>query len=214
MNKVSQSANKLKEKRGAMAKSKIAASESKPGSQELVPVGDDASVVSALSYALSDGGSQVGGSVVGSVKSGVRDSDSEISVLQKKYAGEVEKFVLETCTVIVFVSLDGALTEYPQNKRIMSYSELQREISRIKPKTRKMYIIQDIKGNPISAKHFTGYDLVRVKEICVKPDYRMLKNLPIDWEQTGYHEVAGENKVEEDEFGDDMSFSTRQSVLD
>jgi hypothetical protein len=210
MKKVAQSANKLKDKREAIAKRKETAAETH--SQELVVVADDSSVVSALSNVLSEGGSLQAGSVVGSIKSGARDSDSEISILQRKYAGTVEKFVLETCTVMVFVSLEGKLTEYPLKYRITTYSDLQREISRIRPKSRIMYIIQDISGAPISAKHFAGYDLVRVKEISTRPLPSMLKNLPVDWEQNRYHAVA--ESREDTDADDGFSFASHQSDLD
>lgn len=119
--------------------------------------------------------------------------------------------MLETCTVIVFVSLYGALTECPLNKRITSYMDLQREISRLQPKMHKMFVIQDISGAPISAKNFVGYDLVRVKEICVKPRFEMLKYMPIDWEDTQYH-VSVEDGGNQD--NDDISFMSHNTDLD
>lgn len=224
MKAMTQTAKKVKEKREASENKKkakldemLAIVPAPP--QEVVNIPDDASAVSALSHAMSEADSQQVGSIAGSLRSAAKDSDSEISILQKKYA-VVEKFKLETCTVIVFVSLDGVLTEYPQNKRITSYSELQREIARIQTKTRKMYVIQDINGVPISAQKFVGYDIVRVKEIAVKPMFSMLKNLPIDWEQTKYHEniqEVGENEpfgVEQVDVDDNVSFMSHQSDWD
>lgn len=177
-------------------------------SNDLV-VADDSSVASADSFTISEHGSQQVGSIVGSIRSAVKDSDSEMSILQKKYgAGAMDKFKLETCTVIVFISLDGVLSEYPQTKRIMSYSELQRDIARIQPKTRKMYVIQDIQGAPLSAKNFKGYDLIRVKEICVKPRYDQLRKLPIDWEETGYHEAVQDRP---DDMADSVSYLSQDT---
>lgn len=179
--------------------------ESKEISTALI-VADDSSVASADSVPASDNGSQQVGSVIGSV---VSAAESEMSILQKKYgAGAMDKFKLETCTVIVFISLDGILSEYPQTKRIMSYSELQRDIARIQPKTRKMYIIQDINGVPLSAKNFKGYDIIRVKEICIKPRYDQLRKLPLDWEETGYHEAA---QSRPDDMGDSVSFMSHDT---
>lgn len=123
----------------------------------------------------------------------------------------IEKFKLETCTVLVFISVDGVLTEFPLTKRIMAYSELQREIARIKPKTRKMFIIQDINGVPLSSKNFTGYDLIRIKEICVKPRYDQLQHLQSDWETTLYHEAV--HNAPEDA-GDGVSFLSQNSDMD
>lgn len=195
--------------KGTKKKSSPAPDGGKIESTDLV-VRDDASVASAKSYDSSiTGGSPTGGSIVGSLRSGARDSDSELSILQKKLGGVVvEKFKLETCTVLVFISLDGVLSEYPLTKRIMAYSELQREIARIKPKTRKMYIIQDITGVPISSKNFPGYDLIRIKEICVKPRFEQLKHLRADWESTLYHEAV--HNAPEDG-GDGVSFLSHNS---
>lgn len=215
MKQISKSADKLKEKRDQIGNKKSPQKETAVPTQEIVPA-DDASALSALSFGLSEAGSQFAGSLVGSVKSGARDSDSEISILKLKYAGgAVEKFKLETCTVIVFVSLTGSLTEYPLNKRITSYSELQREIARLQPKSRKMFVIQDISGAPISAKYFTGYDLIRVKEISIKPNYKILKDLPLNWEQTGYHDVLEDNNGGQYNDNDDnFSFASHPSELD
>lgn len=151
--------------------------------------------------------------MVGSLRSGVRDSDSELSILKKKKntVVAVEKFQLETCTVLVFITLDGVLSEVPLTKRIMSYSELQREIARIKPRTKNMFIIQDVNGVPLSSKNFAGYDLIRVKEICVKPRYDQLKHLQADWETTLYHEAV--HNAPEDA-GDGVSFLSQNSGLE
>lgn len=173
-------------------------------------VADDSSVASAESFAMSGGGSVQVGSHAGSIASKTRDSESEMSILQNKYgAGALEKFKLETCTVIVFISVDGILSEYPQTKRITSYSELQREISRIQPKTKKMYVIQDINGAPLSSKNFKGYDIIRVKEICTKPRFEQLRKLPIDWEETGYHEAVYKRPVADD--NDSVSYLSQET---
>lgn len=175
---------------------------------------DDSSVVSAVSaesFAFSGNGSVQAGSHAGSVASKARDSDSEMSILQNKYgAGAMEKFKLETCTVIVFISIDGILSEYPQTKRITSYSELQREIARIQPKTKKMFVVQDINGVPLSSRNFKGYDLIRVKEICIKPRFEQLKKLSIDWEDAGYHEAVYKRPAAADD-NDSVSYLSQET---
>lgn len=191
---------------GSKPKGKSLGKKSTKESSTALVIADDSSVASADSVPASDNGSQPVGSMVGSV---VSAAESEMSILQKKYGGgSIEKFKLETCTVLVFISLDGILSEYPQTKRIMSYSELQRDIARVQPKTKKMYVIQDVNGLPLSAKNFKGYDIIRVKEICVKPRFDHLRKLPLDWEETGYHEAV-QNKP--DDMGDSVSYLSQDT---
>jgi hypothetical protein len=192
MKQISQSANKLKSKRGNHSTGNSV------GSTALV-VKDDSSIVSAQT----EGGKSLQQSVANSsIISGVRDSDSELSFLQK---GQVEKFKLETCTVLVFIDINGALTEYPLTKRIASYTELQCEIARIKPKTRTMFQIQDINGRPLSSKDFVGYDVIRVKEVLLRPKYDMLKHLAANWEQTDFHEAVNNRPVSIKAVGNSIS---------
>jgi hypothetical protein len=76
------------------------------------------------------------------------DSDSVISKNRTKRAEQVavEKFELEKCTTIRFISLAGEITEKLLTKRVVTYSEFQREIARLNPKVNKMYVIQNNLG--------------------------------------------------------------------
>ena len=139
----------------------------------------------------------------------VNDSDSEISIFKKPFrandddsldidelaksrghgaAGNDKKFELETCTELIFISFTGERRNIPLTKRITSYSELQREIARYTPKSKAMYVVQDSKGNPIYARSFTSYDVIRIKEIGIQPNRSMLHTLHRDWEKEDYYE--------------------------
>lgn len=147
----------------------------------------------------------------------LKDSDSELSIIKNlprrgeggvqgdddgstawgnrkmimigKQGDDGGKFQLETCTELLFISLVGEQRSVKLNKRISSYSELQREIARYTPNSRQMFAIQDARKEPIFSKNFDTYDLIRIKEIAVKPDRRMIYSLHRDWEKEDYHEV-------------------------
>jgi hypothetical protein len=188
-------------------------------------VPDDASLASADSFGLSEGGSQLqleggsqlqlsvmSGSLEGSqVTKGAKDSDSDISILQKAPGSQPAKevvalFKLATPTTLVFISLDGQLTDFRLDKRLDSYSELQREIARLTKKSRKMYAIQDEAALPISSDNWKGYNIIRVKEIAVRPRFQDLFPLANDWESTEYHEARHKRAMAATE-GDDGNMS-------
>lgn len=100
---------------------------------------------------------------------------------------EIKKFVLETCTKLVFVSLQGEKREIMLKKRILSYVELQTDIARYNKKSAKNFIVQDAYGNLIPDKPFLGYDEIRVKEVGIQPKYSVLKELMIRWENETYY---------------------------
>ncbi len=71
--------------------------------------------------------------------------------LKKIEQAEVALFELERCTTLIFISLSGERSEVLLTKRIVAYSELQREIAKLTPKTNKMYVIQNHLGKEWSA---------------------------------------------------------------
>ncbi|KAJ1434211.1 hypothetical protein B484DRAFT_446777 [Ochromonadaceae sp. CCMP2298] len=186
-------------------------------------VPDDASVASVDSFGLSDAGSQLqlsvlSGSLVGSQVTGsvAKDSDSDISVLHKppgsqpaKEAVALYTHKMAIPTTLVFISLDGVLTDFHLDKRLDSYTELQREIAKLTKKSRQMFAIQDDAGLPIKSDSFKGYNLIRVKEIAVRARFQDLRLLSADWESTGYHEARHKKAMEPDD--GDVSYLSQGS---
>ena len=196
MKQAAQAAPKLKNKRHAASTVSSKSNKEISGeSTDLVALEDTSIASDVLAESV----------LAESVLSAKQESDPGVALVKKV---DVNQFKLETCTVIVFVSLDGAMTEYPLTKRIMAYSELQREIAGIKRKSTIMYVIQDIRGFPISSKDFPGYDLIRVKETLLRPRFSDLKKIQKDWEQKDYHEVVNNREPEEK---DDVSFNSQNS---
>ena len=90
---------------------------------------------------------------------------------------EVERFVLEVCTKLVFVSLHGEKREVMLTKRIVDYMELQCEVARYTKKSKLSYCVQDENGDLIPYLPFPGYDVIRVKEIGIRHDTYMMRHV-------------------------------------
>lgn len=112
------------------------------------------------------------------------------AVLLSPAISEVKKFVLEIPTTIVLITLSGEKREKTLPNRIKTYKELQREICTMTKNSKCLYCIRDKQNNPILSTHFKSYDLVRVKEIAVKPDYDTLRGLPSTWDRDEYGKVV------------------------
>ncbi len=97
------------------------------------------------------------------------------------------KFELEKCTTLIYMTLSGVKTEVMLRKRIASYTELQRDIARYFPKSNKMFKVQNSQGETILSTDLRDHDILRIKEILIKPDKKMLRELGTRWEETAYH---------------------------
>jgi hypothetical protein len=123
------------------------------------------------------------------------------------------KYELPKNTTLVFVSLKGEKTEKNLNVRVENYTELQREIAKLLPKSAQMFLIQDMDGNRILPDNFIPSDFIRVKEIMGAPvidsftkgHLKVLNKLPYDWEDHDYHATILENMKyqREDELSDE-----------
>lgn len=107
----------------------------------------------------------------------------------------VQKFLLEKCTTLVFIKLNGEKIEKLLDKRVKTYTELQREISRYTKNSKRMFTIRDNKNEPILATAFTSYDIIKIKEIGIKPNEEELKHLDIKWDIEDYNQIIIPNKV-------------------
>eukprot|EP01038_Epipyxis_sp_PR26KG_P007656 gene7656-10419_t len=93
-------------------------------------------------------------------------------------------------TKLIFVSLDGSKTEKELNDRIDHYEDLQREIARLQPNKKTLYVIQDESGAKILAEGYVTHNVVRVKETSIRIPKIETKYLPCvgtRWEHDKYY---------------------------
>ena len=107
----------------------------------------------------------------------------------------VPKFILEKCTTIRFLKLNGEMEEKKLDVRIKTYTELQRIISRYTKNSKRMYTIRTEKNEPILATSFTSYDIIKVKEIALKANEQELKHLSIHWDKDEYNQIVNTKRV-------------------
>lgn len=73
---------------------------------------------------------------------------------------------------------------------MQNYTELMREISRLTPKLKDMFMLQDEQGKRIASDKFIPRTKIVVRSIMLKPPkHDMLHDIAYDWEKTEYHEV-------------------------
>jgi hypothetical protein len=100
----------------------------------------------------------------------------------------VQELVLNT--TLVFVELNGLKKEIQLTKRLLTYSELQREIAHKFPRNRDMYVIQNTEGEKVLPTNFAPADRLIVRKILTKPpSEEMFKTLSNYWETNDYHDA-------------------------
>lgn len=113
-------------------------------------------------------------------------------------------------TTIVVINLDGSRFEKKLAVKVQSYSELQRELSRVLPGSQQMYVIQDEKGRRIGSEGFVPRSKVFVRSLLIKPPPESeLRKLPFNWEGTDFHEVRLKREADqriEEEVNQGISF--------
>lgn len=109
-----------------------------------------------------------------------------------------KKRVFNNFTTLTFIALDGTRTDRPLPLKVQSYSELQREISRLNTGTQQMLVIQDEKGQRIGSQHFVPRSKIIVRELLLTaPKHDTLKGMRYDWEGADFHEVRLQREAEE-----------------
>ena len=95
-----------------------------------------------------------------------KDEDDDSVVIAKTPKPQavvpVEAFELETCTTLIFIDLVGNKEEIKLDRRILAYSDLQREIAKRTPTTQKMYVIQNAKGKNHDVALLCSYKILRM----------------------------------------------------
>lgn len=119
----------------------------------------------------------------------VKSTQSQVSKASKssKHSG---RYKLPTTTTLIFQDTDGSKEERPLTIRLLTYSELQREISRLTPKQTNLYVIQNEIGERIDATNFKPMDVIVVRKLLHQPPpLSFAKGLGAKWELEAYHEA-------------------------
>lgn len=120
-----------------------------------------------------------------------KDSGSAFSFTKKKQA----KLLVNT--TLIFLDLNGNRSEYKLNSRPDSYSSLQREVSRLRPLNRAMFVFQYQDGEKVFPVNFKSSDQFVVRELLAKqPPFEGLYSLPVRWETEQYHDAKHRQDIE------------------
>eukprot|EP01036_Dinobryon_divergens_P033679 gene33679-43528_t len=101
-------------------------------------------------------------------------------------AQPVQKFILEVETTIKMIKNNGEKIEKKIPYRIKNYKDLQREICVITKDSKNLYSILDEKNLPIYASQFKTYDVIKVKEVAIKPSSYLLRGVASTWDRDEY----------------------------
>lgn len=93
-------------------------------------------------------------------------------------------------TTIVFIETNGLRREVPLDKRLLTYTELQREIARLLPGNRDLFVIQNQKGQKVLPQDFVPSEKVFVRKLLLKPPSMSLyRGTPATWDTHDYHDA-------------------------
>lgn len=141
-------------------------------------------------------GSKSGAKLAKNVSS-AKSSNAVKSQPTAQQGKEVARFILDVPTTIIIISLTGEKREKKLPSRIKNYKDLQREICGMTKNSSFLYTIRDQNNIPILPSHFKTYDEIRVKEIGIKGDLKMLNKLSSTWERDEYGKVISINGLKE-----------------
>jgi hypothetical protein len=124
------------------------------------------------------------------------NSEGSLDGRTKKRIGFLQSLVVNTS--LEFIDIDGCRKVVELGKRILTYSELQREIARINPKSYDMYVIQNSKGEKIFPANFTPTDKLYVRKLLTKPPLlAILKGISNYWDTEEYHDAVHQVQANE-----------------
>ena len=115
---------------------------------------------------------------------------------QATAAAPVQKFVLEVETTVKMIKNNGETTEKKIPYRIKNYKDLQREICVMTRDSKFLYSILDEKNLPIYASHFKTYDVIKVKEVAMKPSSYLLRGVSSTWDRDEYGKMPIPQQIE------------------
>jgi hypothetical protein len=94
-------------------------------------------------------------------------------------------------TTLVFLDTVGGKVEIDLNSRPATYSELQREIARLRPQSDLFLVIQNDRGEKVFPENYIPSSKLIVRELYVAREMPkfLLKHLGTRWESTDYHDA-------------------------
>ena len=114
----------------------------------------------------------------------------------KSTAKLIKNKKFQTTTTLIFIGLDGERVSKELAFRVTNYSELQREIARLYPASRKMFVVQDADGQKIFPENFVPATKMYIREILTKPpNIQMLRTFDTRWETEDYHDIKFRNQA-------------------
>lgn len=124
------------------------------------------------------------------------NSEGSFDAKPTKKIGFLQSLVVNTS--LEFIDLDGSRRIVDLGKRVLTYSELQREIARINAKSFDMYVIQNSKGEKIFPTNFAPSDKLFVRKLLTKPPpLGITKGMSNYWDTEEYHDAV--HQVQEKE---------------
>jgi hypothetical protein len=121
------------------------------------------------------------------MKAGIRPTGIAASAQKQPIvATPVQKFILEVETTVKLIKNNGEKIEKKIPYRIKNYKDLQREICVMTKDSKFLYTILDEKNQPIYASQFKTYDLIKVKEVVMKPSSHLLRGVASTWDRDEY----------------------------
>lgn len=115
------------------------------------------------------------------------DSKEKVQQIKREKKKRRNKILKQKSTVLKFMFLDGSRTEFILYVQPPTYSDLQREISRIYPQKRNIFVIQNEQGTFIDANNYLPIAVLIAREYNT---LRLPSSIPyktIFWEFRGYH---------------------------
>jgi hypothetical protein len=128
-------------------------------------------------------------------KSKRKDPESEMTEEEKatKKAEERKQFILTFCTKLYFTFSNGDKTEKLfEGARCETYSDLQRLIAQITPRSLRIFLCSNMNGEILTAENFINTDSYRVREMSFKKLESTAKSkwrpkVDARWEFYDYH---------------------------
>jgi hypothetical protein len=126
------------------------------------------------------------------------DDSSTASLALVKARGDELIQALTINTKLKLIDINGNRKEKQLGTRVMSYSDLQREVALLFPHSRELLMVQNSRGERIFSSNFIPSDEFVVRSLHTKPPAgKIFKTLNARWETEGYHDAVHQMKMNE-----------------
>jgi hypothetical protein len=139
---------------------------------------------------------------VHSTQSTGNKSSSSTGSLAKRRQETKEKEKLKH-TILKFIFLTEESKEVVLKYRPASYSELQREIARLTPRYKTMFVVQNIAGEKVFPPNFKPSEQFIIRELLTPLSSKVPKMTP-KWEFEDYHDAVFRSQIEESSYMNDV----------